>query len=518
MYIQPNSTIKLLHNVPIDPNQTDTLYFDNKENQLSYFNTKVVATFPQNTYQRVNRGACRVSALADTLYDVNYMMFQNTNYSNKWFYAFVDSVEYLNDSTTEITFTIDSIQTWFFDYKTEESFVERETTATDDIGEHIEPETLGVGEFVINGDYEVVGNIFNEQCVIIAWVDPNETYASMYDGVASACKLLAYDATPSGLQEVQSFVDSQRQHPDSIVNMYMCPKALVGTITQSHVIPYGSSGTIIDDEKTAINTSATLDGYKPRNNKLYTYPYNFYHVDSPSGQSLLLRYEFFKDLKPIFKVSGNITTPVEIVCIPCAYKNTKASTEVSPSEEYRPERLSIKGLPICNWSTDYYSSWLAQNSVPMVVSSASTLGEAMATYDNPMVGAVVAKQVAHTLSDFYRASIRTDITKGSFATGSNDYSNHRTYFKGSRMSITHQFAKRIDDYFTAFGYNVGVLKTPNRHQRTRFTYVKTNGCNVSGSLPSSDAKYIADCYDRGIRFWADHEHVCDYTNANEILS
>lgn len=516
MYIQPNSTIKLLRNVPIDPNQTDTLYFDSTTSQYNYFVNKSVMTFENNTYQRVNKGACRLNVLSDKVYDVNYMMFKNTNYSGKWFYAFVDEVEYINDNTTEIKFTIDPIQSWFFEYESDECFVERETTPTDDIGEHIEPEKLGVGEYVINGTYEAIGTTFSDQCIIIAWNDPDETYVNMHDGVMTACKLLAYDTTISGINEVKNFIDSQSAHPDSIINIYMCPKALIGEINSTHVISYGSSGTSITAYMNAISTNDTLDGYLPKNNKMYTYPYSFYHVDAPSGQSLITRYEFFKDLKPCFTISGNITTPVELVCIPSQYKGSKPKSELTSPEEYRPERLSIKGIPICNWSVDYYSNWLAQNSVPMLVNSASTLGIAVAT-ENPMIGAMAVTNIAHTLSDFYRASIQADITKGSFNTGSNDYSNNRDYFKGSRMSVSHQIAKRIDDFFTCFGYNVGVVKKPNRYQRTRFTYVKTIGCNISGSLPSSDAKYIADCYDRGIRFWADHINVCDYTKANEIL-
>ena len=38
------------------------------------------------------------------------MMFQNSAYGDKWFYAFITSVEYVNDVTSNISFEIDVMQ------------------------------------------------------------------------------------------------------------------------------------------------------------------------------------------------------------------------------------------------------------------------------------------------------------------------------------------------------------------------------------------------------------------------
>ena len=70
----------------------------------------------------------------------------------------------------------------------------------------------------------------------------------------------------------------------------------------------------------------------------------------------------------------------------------------------------------------------------------------------------------------------------------------------------------IDDYFTMFGYAMKKLDIPSRKNRTRFTYVKTVGCIVTGSLPAGAKKIIQDCYNNGIRFWADYENYGSYEN------
>lgn len=56
----------------------------------------------------------------------NYVMYQNSNYSDKWFYAFIVNMRYENDSTTYITIATDVWQTWQFDLTFKPSFVERE--------------------------------------------------------------------------------------------------------------------------------------------------------------------------------------------------------------------------------------------------------------------------------------------------------------------------------------------------------------------------------------------------------
>lgn len=53
-------------------------------------------------------------------------MYQNTHYSNKWFYAFILGMEYINDNTTRIQIATDVFQTWQFDVTYKSSFVERE--------------------------------------------------------------------------------------------------------------------------------------------------------------------------------------------------------------------------------------------------------------------------------------------------------------------------------------------------------------------------------------------------------
>ena len=130
MYIAPNSTIKLLRNVYLDNTYTNTVYFVGSQAQAEFFSGKAKYTLSNYTYQRKER-ILRVGILADNLYDCNYLMFQNTAFGNKWFYAFITNVEYVNNEASNITFEIDVMQTWYFDYTVKPSFIEREHSASD---------------------------------------------------------------------------------------------------------------------------------------------------------------------------------------------------------------------------------------------------------------------------------------------------------------------------------------------------------------------------------------------------
>ena len=103
--------------------------------------------FSAQSYQRVNKGTLRLQVTADDIYDYNYLMFRNASYGSKWFYAFINKVNYINDNTSEIEYELDVIQTWLFEAVLEPSYIDREHSATDVIGENLAPEPVKLGEY-----------------------------------------------------------------------------------------------------------------------------------------------------------------------------------------------------------------------------------------------------------------------------------------------------------------------------------------------------------------------------------
>lgn len=518
MYIEPNTNIRILKDVPLDNTYEHTLYFGSANSQINYFMGKLKYNLTNQTYQRVQRGKARVNIKAENLYDCNYMMFQNTSFGNKWFYAFITSVEYVNNVTSEINFEIDVMQTWFFDYTVDYTFIEREHVTDDSIGSHIEPEPVALGEYVMNSYVPIISMV--DMAVIVAVVDTDKgSDGRLYDGIYGSATLYAYDSNDA--TGINGKVTEYIEQPDSIIGMYMIPKFLLGSIPSNHLIPNTSMGNSVYNKRQKCSSDWSLDGYKPRNKKLYTYPYHFYHVDNACGSGLSLRYEFFEDLTPVFSITGTITQPCEVMLRPCSYKGVANYSELGGYTTLNTETLTLRGFPLCSWNYDAYQAWVAQNAVPIALNAVAGIGEAAiaSTYGNAsgaQLGAGIIGQVSGVLGQAYKASIASDVSKGRFDNGGANVVANKQQFYGGRCSISRSYASMIDDFFDMYGYAVKTKGVPNRSSRPHWNYVKTIGCTVTGSVPADDMNKICKIYDKGVTFWKHGNEVGNYSLDNTI--
>ena len=104
-----------LLDVPLENDYKNTLYFANEQAQQTYFQSCIVRSYTDFSYQRKDH-IIRIPDEYDNIYHVNYVMYQNSAYSNKWFYAFITDLKYVNDGKKKKKIETDVIQTWLFDY------------------------------------------------------------------------------------------------------------------------------------------------------------------------------------------------------------------------------------------------------------------------------------------------------------------------------------------------------------------------------------------------------------------
>ena len=124
MNITPDTNIRLLK-CPIKLDNKNQITFSNKEAQENYFKSLPYLEVDSSMYQRAD-DSIYYPDIYDNLLEYNYVMYQNANYSNKWFYAFITDIQYENDNCTTLTIATDVFQTWQFDIVYKQSFVERE--------------------------------------------------------------------------------------------------------------------------------------------------------------------------------------------------------------------------------------------------------------------------------------------------------------------------------------------------------------------------------------------------------
>lgn len=522
MYIEPSTEIIILKDVPLDTTYKHSIYFGSETAQQTYFKSKKKYHLTKQSYQRVQKGITRINIKAEDLYDCNYLMFRNDNFGNKWFYAFIKSVEYINNVVSEISFEIDVLQSWFFDFNLEQSFVEREHSTTDKIGDNIVAEPVQTGELVLS-DYKKVGNLnWSDLCIVVSICDTNgeDSKPYVYDGVFSGTYLKIFDTSDD--ESLTELISKYVQSPDSIVSMYMAPKCIFKGNNDiekgGELISYGFNG--IDDnyKSTALKGNETFDGYKPKNKKLYTYPYNYYNIDNANGSSMSLRYEFFENLQPVIKIMGNVTQPVKVIARPCNYKGSPSYDSLQGYTPLNTETISLESYPQCSWNVDSFKAWLAQNSVPMVLNTGVSLlgGVAMASATGGVSAVTSLGSVAKNLGSMYAPSIQSDICKCNTNVGNMNCAKGLQQFYECRVHLTKEMAKIIDNFFTMYGYQTNKVKTPNISSRPHWNYIKTVDVNINGSLPCDDLNKICSIFDSGITFWKNGNEIGNYSLDNSI--
>lgn len=503
MYIAPNTTIRMLKDVPLDNTYRNTIYFAYVANQTSYFSGKTKYTFAAQSYQRVQKATLRIGRKADDLYDCNYLMFQNTAYGNKWFYAFVTGVEYVNNETSEIRFEIDVMQTWHFDYNVNMSFVEREMSITDNIGDNLVPENLELGEYV----YKDLGltSLFDLYQIVIAATfdkDMNDATGGMYGGVFSG---LHYNVF-STWQSAASFISeaTEQNKAEGIVSIFMIPIAF--TADYQSTIPE-----VFDIERDKNLTD--IDGYVPKNNKLFTYPYNLLYVTNNEGNVANYAFEYFNTDKCNFNVSGAMCCTPECMLVPLNYKGV---------EKNYNEKLTIGNFPQCAYTVDTFKAWVAQNQNQLALNAINAIGTtatgAAAMYASKgMLGAGMTlsgiQQIGNLVASVSDKSTLPPHARG----GGGSIINMANQIKGFQFYYAHiraEFARIIDDFFNAYGYATHRVKIPNRVIRPHWNYVKTVNVSLTGSAPADDMARLRQIYDNGVTFWRNGDEVGNYALDN----
>ena len=280
MYIEPSTNIILLKGVPLDSTYQHTYWFESEAKQVEHF--KKFAKFPaltKQTYQRKANGVARVNYKAEQLFDCNYMMFQNESFGNKWFYAFIKSVDYVNNVVSEISFEIDVMQTWYFDYELKACFVEREHSLTDNVGDNLVPEKLETGDYIttpvgdITAGVDGTNKMGNYKIVVAATVEEegHKITGGEYSGIYSGLYFNVFETPDETNEWIEDLTNDARSN--GIVSVFMMPENFITGLGEN------AKSYVLNKPKRL----DSIDGYVPKNKKLFTHPYNFLYVSNLEG-------------------------------------------------------------------------------------------------------------------------------------------------------------------------------------------------------------------------------------------
>ena len=531
--ITPQTELRLIK-CPIESDNRNQLTFSDVTAQYNYFNSLPHLTVDNFTYQRKDN-VIRYPAHIDSILTYNYVMYQNEAYTNKWFYAFITNMEYVNDNMTLITIKTDVYQTWQFDMVWKRSFIEREHTNDDTIGANTQPENLETGEFKINS-VNTDSNLTNPANIHyylgttldlegVGTDDPlYQDSGGVYNGIYSGAKYWRFSRENYGsIRGILNWVAHTGQL-DGIVGLFMCPSFLDSSgsnkVAESNT-PHTYNITF--------NKNYGLDNYSPKNNKLYVYPYCYLAVTNGGGDAHIYRYEFFSTSNCGFTVNGLLAPGGSIKLNPKSYNG---------QSENMQEIMTLGKFPICNYDVDMYTNWLTQNSINIgghtfttddiqglnaITGFVGTFGSLVASGVTGMPigtgGGIIsgASGIANALIQKKQHELISNAVQGDLNNGDVNTALGNNAFKFYHMSVRTEYARKIDEYFNMFGYATNEVKIPNITGRSNWNYVKTIGANIEGDIPESDINELKSMFNNGITLWHTTTYYLDYSRSNNIV-
>lgn len=548
--IGPSTTVRICQSIPLDNTYTDTILFTSKSAQESYFASKTKKTYSGLTYQRLasnsSTWAIFLEDVADYFYDCNYLCFQNGGFGNKWLYAFISDILYINENCTAITFEIDVMQTWLFDFEIKKSFIERMHVSDDTISRNVVEEDLnfmqryeyykiepsglfGGTSSDLSKDYSSVVLIStSEDCDQDDEVREGEMIQNTYQGL----KYIAFPIyqNPSAcLEALNEWLKKMNESGKAgAINSISMVPATGLSMVQEDGWKYKAEVVdgVIREQSYEINYTNLDDDYVPKNNKLFCWPYHFFTITTMDGQSYDFKYEDIIESDPI---PGNAEMKFSFKFAfgpnPTYFMFPQYYMKHENNIDYG---VKLTGFPQCNWNFGVWENYYAQQDTNITLSMiASMLGAGSAGAGTAAqgltskAGAGVSTAVGMLqagigavqagLSTFGGLSVvksQPDQSRGANNVGGVNYNLETMDFWIIHKRLHWGYVVKIDDYFTKFGYRVNSTGVPNLHTRKYWNYLKLDQPSVTGNMPVGDMCMIKQILTNGITFW----HTTDVGN------
>ena len=569
MVVIPTNNFKLIQ-LPIELDDNNQLLFDNANEQFNYFNSLPTPKYNSDFSYIRESGVVRYEANIEDIQAFNYCMYQNESYGNKWFYAYIDDMEYRNNETTFIKIRTDYVQTWIYDCNFKKTFVEREHVSDDTFGKHTLPENVDTGQLVVSENF---------RCVL-----PNdivENPSSFAVGISSNMNLLLRKQNTQFIEEILGKVEyyypfisgdkyngltrnyqiwaipyqysnrlenlftriMEYNQLNYVKNIFIFPIWLMGDYASEW---YGRASELHSDTSDESNgenvfptdyiTSLTQDinpsnylgnslygTYTPRNNKSLTSQFNHLVISNNSGDKIQLNFEKWKKVNGSYRsfIVGAISDDgCEIKFNPYQYNYIFDSGIAVHTQQKSQVNIALSPYPNYSIGASNYEAVLSRLTNKSIITGIIGAGTTIAGVltANPLVaGAGIGTMVNSALTPI---ASQTELYNQSFqSVGRDTQSLDFIYGRGNtfmiqRYSVDYEHAKVIDDYFTAYGYRVNELKIPNLRSRVNFNYVKTIGCNLTGNIPRKAQDYIKNLFDNGITLWHNPNTYLDYGTNN----
>ena len=539
-------------NMPFDINYNNVMLFTSQDEQVNYFKNHFVKHYSNLNIIRKDTPFY----IADDFgaYDtVNYIMYRNPELDSKWWFAFVTDVQYTATNTTRISIQTDVWQSYLFNRSLRRSYIERGTVGDDTFGMWTAPEPIG---FENGLEYNADRYIVNK----LNWnVKPCLSVTALPFGIVDGKMKWKYGGQPyDGLNNIGSYLidlsnttldtlyatyaGSEGDHLNDVLGITFVPYwVYVDSTILSHsftnedgnavTVAFISNNPLAQfEEKINIPTKPTfINGYKPRNNKLFTSLGRVYYVRNYQGTSIPILPEYLTD------DNGTLSTST-------AYKGTPYDCENLSLQlrNYHKENIKVYDVPysmtipaVFDSNQGLRRSYNIANSYANVVGSVANVGIGVAETAAGVAGGYaggVAGGIATAISG--AVSLPGNLISAKNSQGDFPISRGGTcgimrsnpfYYETHLVETTPTVdeLKQIDDFLSTYGYQINQFGDPDNwlHNRQKFDYLKTapEATFVKCSGDAKDNETLRAIFSHGVHIWHSMDGFGSLQDDNPIV-
>ena len=574
-----NDTSITLYHVPFDNTYKDVVfYFNDREDQLEYFNTQLYKweigkdshanfMFIDGESNTGKHTKVKIPYGAEKIAQYNYMIYNNNEDSYgedadklSYKFCFITNVEYINHDCCEATIELDVFQTYMFQYEVLPCTIERETLSKfNDIDSYCrEPDYMpcaaddvrSISTITTNVDY-LPYVVVSDAYMKLQQYEPDEWYTHGFNtgGTRYPFTIIVVDS-PSDIESIKYSIEhTDKNVSDIIISCGAVSKSVVprkciiaddfGTTTHVYeafgvrdfdVIKWSDlqKQTTFDVARPTSLYDENRTEYVPHNHKLLCAPYttanltllgrniplDFAKASGSAGEtkkiSLKLKYDFEDKFMCTAIVQGYNGTPSLTENYDYTFNIPVATTFPMTADSYLEWWNSNKA--------SFYTKETAAaigilGSAIMSMVGAAT-GNALATVGG-VAGVLGSAASVATTAGTQMDMQRTEHTMalGDMGTDTMLVANY-LYPKCYVKQIDMDYVKKVDNYFSVYGYRTNRHGRPNMWSRTKWDYVKTKDFRIRDLttkpyMTTEQQKKLASIFNNGVTIWH-NAYVGDY--------
>lgn len=486
-------------------------------------------------------------------YNGNKYNYGRIHNGDKIYYIFIRAVEWnTNNTIVTLHYEYDFFQTYLYNLSFKQCMVERHHVDDDTFGKWINDEGLDTGERIVQSFKQLNGGDADRvYCLSIRDTrDVISTGSNTKTALPQISNLTSYEKSativvftdPAQLAYILNKCAVENRI-SAVSGLYTIPRSTLALYNQKTCYDWDTGDSIgtylttssVSSFTTTVGRPPTVDGYTPKNNKCFMYPFCYVNLTNSNGGNMIARFEYSK-----------LKSGININYRQFAIQGTPSYLWLSNYNGYDTNlnnTLTTNDHITIPWTADSYATYMSANQYSLTNTEkwrdndllySTTKGGVNALISGVMgnpIGAMTsyANTVADSFYNYNKGSAEMQASlndikntppsmQGSFSANANNMIGD-IGFKAETVTISYENIKTIDNYFTMYGYKTSHIINLKSvlANRKYWNYVKTVGANITGAVPVDGLNIIKSMFDSGCTLWHSLSDMYDYSKSNSIV-